>query len=753
MNPVRLTTTAPPTRRAPARARGGFTLIEALLGLVLLGLLLLAVAGGHRAFAGQADSLSDGARQAEQRQRVRARLGEVGRIAPQLGDLSAAYDTALAFRERIAPSASACASSGGTAWVRLAQREAARVVPGDSVALLTAAGTWTVAQVASAAASTPCASGAVAGTQTFAVALPAAATISAGASALVWTTRRYSLAPDPATGGRQLVERINGGSPVVLYGPLSAGAMFGYYQADGSPAPGNGVVRLVRATLTPLVTVQRRLVASRAETYEFAIGADARTTTGTQLAAGGALPPVFRCNDVNANNYGSYTDLCTYNPPAASVAAVSADQSDGATVMLDASGSNSGRPGGIQQYEWTVDGVNRGGGATLAVVASATGTVRTVPYSVRVYDGSQWSAPSGGSFRVIPAPTASFGWSPSMPIATDPATLDASASTAPGSSIAAYEWTIQGASGAISTGSATYPYSWPSGGVYDVSLRVQNARGQWSAPASRTVTVDPKVVTPPPQPCGLRDGSGNVGSATCQPCRIGIAGDTLYASQSPQCNALPTTVVWTTTPQSSSGADPYNLTASAVVRWNTTYNDKVDVQCNGQGTAGALQIVCKGRSGLRSLIGGAVWPGEMANCNPLASTTGTGGYGGYGGTSGGSASTQCQARQGAVKVDGTGGGLAWTLGTRPRIYATTGGWQDGVASSTTGTGVSSNAAWSQHAGGATTSGQVGWFDLTLTPASQVIGQTGTVRATTVLEGGALNQQVYTLTWRLDKVWY
>ena len=78
--------------------RRGFTLIELLIGVVLVGLLVIAVGALTRGSSAITASVVERSSAVSERKLVDTRLGEVARTVPQFGDLSVASPSALAFR-------------------------------------------------------------------------------------------------------------------------------------------------------------------------------------------------------------------------------------------------------------------------------------------------------------------------------------------------------------------------------------------------------------------------------------------------------------------------------------------------------------------------------------------------------------------------------------------------------------------------------------------------------------------------------
>jgi PKD repeat protein len=100
------------------------------------------------------------------------------------------------------------------------------------------------------------------------------------------------------------------------------------------------------------------------------------------------------------------------------------------------------------------------------------------------------SVPSTPAFQSLP--TASFTFSPPAPNAGQTVSFDGSASKAPGSSVASYQWDF----GDGATGSGAQPgHAYGAAGSYTVTLTVTAANGLTGA-TSRTVTVSPAPVAP-----------------------------------------------------------------------------------------------------------------------------------------------------------------------------------------------------------------------------------------------------------------
>jgi PKD repeat protein len=101
-------------------------------------------------------------------------------------------------------------------------------------------------------------------------------------------------------------------------------------------------------------------------------------------------------------------------------------------------------------------------------------------------DGRNWK--SQGMFLLAPgAPTASF--TPTCSFLS--CSLDASASTAPGSSIASYTWDFGDGSTPSTTTSPTTSYAYAAAGTYTITLTVTNAQGATATSSQQVTAVAP----------------------------------------------------------------------------------------------------------------------------------------------------------------------------------------------------------------------------------------------------------------------
>src|SRR3989440_339956 len=190
--------------------------------------------------------------------------------------------------------------------------------------------------------------------------------------------------------------------------------------------------------------------------------------------------------------------VCTTNP-VASFTASPTPAPPGAAVTFDASGSVEPKPGAsITSYEWDLDGngsfdSNTGTPPTTSTTLSSPGTYTL---RVRVTDADGATAVAPVTVTVDPVgttdqpPVASFS-TPSLVVAGQPATLDASGSSDPDGTVTQYEWDFDN-NGTYeqTTTSPTVNHAFPRpAGQVTVGLRVTDNSGSTDATTAKVNVV------------------------------------------------------------------------------------------------------------------------------------------------------------------------------------------------------------------------------------------------------------------------
>lgn len=182
-------------------------------------------------------------------------------------------------------------------------------------------------------------------------------------------------------------------------------------------------------------------------------------------------------------------------PPVASFTASPNPVPTGQHVTFDASASSDTAPGTITNYKWDLDGngtFETDTGSTPTVSQSYS-SAAVVTVGLRVIDNDGATNDTTRTLTVSNRPpTASFTFTPPTPNAGEVVHFDGSASNDPDGAITTYEWDLDGDSTYETTsGAPTVTRSYPSAAAITVALRVTDANGATSAPATRSVTIDP----------------------------------------------------------------------------------------------------------------------------------------------------------------------------------------------------------------------------------------------------------------------
>ena len=518
------------------RRRTGMTLIEVLIAVLILSIVVGTVGKATGMFAATVDASKERSDRSVARAALDARVGEVSRTAPQLGDLTVVGATSLSFRKRQAPSAAVCSYSSPTLQVRLTTAELANIRSGDSVAVRNSRGTpdpsddtWDLGVIANAAQSGVCD-----GAPTVAAGIvspPSNGTIIAGASVRVWSTRSFTIQAAPAAevgllAGSVLTETINGGSPTRAYGPFVTGPVFTYLDASGNTAG------LVRATFAPIAQRQRQSVTLRPEHLEWPIGSAAinvATTAGDVPVVAGPSSSAPRCNTPGASNFGSLTDACAYPPPIAVANATPNPVTTGVPVNFDMSGSYDIGGNAVTQYGWVI-----GGSSYSQPTLSLTFAPGNVCWTAKVTNARNLtSTQQSGCVAVYAVPTATATGTPN-PVTVGQAVTLSCAVDGKGRSIGSYQWSIDGSGSSGATVSTT-----PStAGNHTYQCRGQSDLGAWSAwsypatyyafpPPVAAPVVTPSAVTTG-QTVNLGMGSTTGNGRALQTCQWGIFGAYYY---------------------------------------------------------------------------------------------------------------------------------------------------------------------------------------------------------------------------------
>ncbi|MBW7932385.1 MAG: prepilin-type N-terminal cleavage/methylation domain-containing protein [Gemmatimonadaceae bacterium] len=302
-----------------ASRRRGFTLIEILVAVAVAALVLLGLVALSRATTTASSGALTRTNTAALKQRLDARIGEIVRVAPQLGDLQFTSPTVLSYRKREATGAYVCAYNGSAVTVVLTAAEVSELAVGDSLMVRVGQATadttddaWKVAPLTSVATAAACGK-----TPTLSVTLPAPApssgSIGNGASVRFWSTRRYASTQISTDSGYALVETVNGAGAVRMFAPYAASTVFEYLDGTGAPAASAAATRLVRATVQPYAWRDGERVTLLRETFEWPVRVDDDPTmVGSMLPVLGATTAVARCTDPSALNFGDTRNACEY---------------------------------------------------------------------------------------------------------------------------------------------------------------------------------------------------------------------------------------------------------------------------------------------------------------------------------------------------------------------------------------------------------------------------------------------------------
>jgi PKD repeat protein len=239
------------------------------------------------------------------------------------------------------------------------------------------------------------------------------------------------------------------------------------FDASASTAPGSSIASYTwdfGDQTTPVVTPGPTAAHSYANpgTYPVTVtvaNAQGATASTTQPVSTTAIPPPT----------ASFTSACT-----------------GLACSFD--GSASTAPGSsITSYAWTFGDGNTASGTTATDGFAAAGTY---PVTLTVTNAQGQTGTSTQQVSVAQAPTASFAdYCTALGC-----TFDASASTAPGSSIVSYAWAFgDGSTGTTGPGSPTTTHNYPAAGTYTVTLTVTSSVGGTDTTSSQ-VTVAPAPV-------------------------------------------------------------------------------------------------------------------------------------------------------------------------------------------------------------------------------------------------------------------
>ena len=172
-------------------------------------------------------------------------------------------------------------------------------------------------------------------------------------------------------------------------------------------------------------------------------------------------------------------------PPTASFAASPSSGVAPLPVALDATASVD-REGPIAAYAWNFgDGSAVAAGATSSHVYQSVGSF-TVTLTVTDSKGATGTASRTITVTANAPPTAAFTAMPTSGLAPLTVTFDASASSDPDNTIAAYAWNF-GDGSAVAAG-ATSSHVYQSAGSFTVTLTVTDSKGA-TGTASRTITV------------------------------------------------------------------------------------------------------------------------------------------------------------------------------------------------------------------------------------------------------------------------
>ena len=165
--------------------------------------------------------------------------------------------------------------------------------------------------------------------------------------------------------------------------------------------------------------------------------------------------------------------------PAAGFAVSPASPAAGEQVTFDAA-SSSDPDGEIAAYAWDLDGDGEFDDATGATASKAFDSPGEHPVRLRVTDDDGAAGSKDATITVAPRnepPTAAFNTTPSSPLTGEETTLDASASSDPDGSIAAYAWDLDGDGEFDDAEGSSATTSFADSGSRTVRLRVTDDDG------------------------------------------------------------------------------------------------------------------------------------------------------------------------------------------------------------------------------------------------------------------------------------
>ena len=300
--------------------RRGFTIVELIMAMALLGLLLLAWGSFTRSTVASVESVNGRAVTSAQRQLLDTRVGEVSRVAPQLGDLPVVGAQTLSFRKRQAVTATVCAYTSPTVTIDLTAAEAGKLAVGDSLLVRVGRNTadttddyWAIARLANATPAAGCSGRPTTLSATFTSVIPSTTDIAIGASARFFSTRTYASTFVSSDSGYALVETVNGANPTRIFGYYAGQNIFTYLDQSGNPAVSAAAVRLVRATIIPYLFQSRSRQTALRENLEWGIRVDdTPSLAGTIVPIAGATTVQVRCTNPGATNYGDTRNACVF---------------------------------------------------------------------------------------------------------------------------------------------------------------------------------------------------------------------------------------------------------------------------------------------------------------------------------------------------------------------------------------------------------------------------------------------------------
>jgi PKD repeat protein len=279
-----------------------------------------------------------------------------------------------------------------------------------------------------------------------------------GASQSFVTVTARDAASQPIRNLTLRAETRVGGLPVD-FGSLSARSI-----VTGS----DGRATLVyTAPVAPAVTVDPFIVVDIVVTP---IGSDfnnssERTAAIRLTPTGGVIPPF------------NLVPQFTMNPTAPQV---------GQAVLYDASASQ----GAIAEYNWDFGDGSRGSGRTTQ---HAYGEADTFIVTLTVVDafGRSRSTSQSVTVGIGARPTADFIFSPAAPRVGQSVNFNASASTAPSSTITSYTWDFGDGTPLVTVASPTISHTFAAAATYNVTLVVTDQAGRTSVGKTGAVVILP----------------------------------------------------------------------------------------------------------------------------------------------------------------------------------------------------------------------------------------------------------------------